>query len=100
VHGPTDDLNRQQQCSKIFAGLQGSELASYFLQQLRQNGPWVLTAILPDKPAPDDATPLIITATAHTVAEAQGFVTKHNGTRNLYYSVNPTKSEASKKRPR
>jgi hypothetical protein len=57
----------------------------------------VLTAILPDKPAPSDPTVHIITDTVHTAAEIQQFVSKHNGTRNLYYSVNPTKSDASKK---
>jgi hypothetical protein len=60
-----------------------------FLQQLRPNGPWVLTAIAPDGP--------IDTITAHTAAEVDAFVSKHNDKRNIYYSVNPTRTAMSKK---
>jgi hypothetical protein len=60
-----------------------------FLEQLRAGGPWVLTAITPDGPT--------ITITAHSTAEIESFIREHNGTRNQYYSVNPTKTAMSKK---
>jgi hypothetical protein len=60
-----------------------------FLKQLRPNGPWILTAITPDGP--------IDTITAHTAAEVDAFVNEHNGKRNIYYSVNPTRNAVSKK---
>jgi hypothetical protein len=60
-----------------------------FLEQLRPGGPWVLTAIRPDGP--------IDTITARTAAEVDAFVSEHNGKRNLYYSVNPTRTAMSKK---
>jgi hypothetical protein len=60
-----------------------------FLEQLRPNGPWVLTAITPDGPT--------TTITARTAAEVDAFVSEHNGKRNLYYSVNPTRSAMFKK---
>src|SRR5262249_42790677 len=62
-----------------------------FLEQLRSNGPWVLTAILPDGGAPT------ITKTVHTAAEVDAFLREHNGKRNIYYSTNPTKTELTKK---
>jgi hypothetical protein len=70
-------------------GTQGPEIAVRFLQQLRPDGPWVLSAIIPDGP--------ITTATVHTAAEVDAFVKTHNGTRNIYYSVNPTRKAISKK---
>jgi hypothetical protein len=60
-----------------------------FLQQLRPDGPWVLTAITPDGP--------IETITADTIIKIDTFVRKHNDVRNLYYSVNPTRGPVSKK---
>ena len=72
------------------------EVAERFLQQLRPNGPWMLLGILPDEP-PSKSISKIIVITAHTIAEAQQFVGEHNGTRNLYYSVNPTKHDMDKK---
>jgi hypothetical protein len=60
-----------------------------FLQQFRLNGPWVLTAIIPD-----GATETI---TARTADEVDAFVRKYNGKRNLYYSVNPTWRPMNKK---
>jgi hypothetical protein len=54
-----------------------------FLQKLRPGGPWVLTAIEPDgKPT---------TVTANNPTEAGDFIRTHNGRRNIYYSVNPTR---------
>jgi hypothetical protein len=67
-----------------------------FLAQLRPNGPWVLTAILADK-STDPQIPTTITNTASTDAEVNAFVNKYNGYRNLYYSVNPTRSATTKK---
>jgi hypothetical protein len=60
-----------------------------FLEELRPGGPWVLTAIVPDGRTE--------TITARTANEAQGFVRTHNGQRNLYYSVNPTRKVMTKK---
>jgi hypothetical protein len=60
-----------------------------FLQKLRPNGPWLLIGILPDGST--------IAITAHTAAEVDAFVQQHNGTYNLYYSVNPTKGAMNKK---
>jgi len=59
-----------------------------FLERLRPR-PWVLTAIVPDGPS--------TTTTARTAAEVDAFVSKHNGNRNLYYSINPTRTAISKK---
>ena len=60
-----------------------------FLKQLRPNGPWVLTAITPDGPTN--------TITARTAVEVDAFVSEHNGKRNIYYSVNPTRTALIKK---
>ena len=60
-----------------------------FLEQLRPGGPWVLSAIEPDGP--------ITTITAEDAGAVRDFVQQHNGTRNLYYSVNPTRTAVSKK---
>jgi hypothetical protein len=60
-----------------------------FLEKLRPGGPWVLTAIVPDG-AP-------ITTTAHTASQVEAFVHEYNGKRNLYYSVNPTRTAMNKK---
>jgi len=57
-----------------------------FLEQLRPGGPWVLTAIIPD----DTMT---LTITAKDAAGVDAFINKHDGKRNLYYSVNPTRKE-------
>jgi hypothetical protein len=60
-----------------------------FLRKLRPGGPWVLTAIIPDGTT--------ITITARTADEVDAFIREHNGKRNLYYSVNPTRTAMSKK---
>src|SRR5262245_32596868 len=60
-----------------------------FLEKLRPGGPWVLTAIIPD-----GATQ---TVTARTAEKADAFVSKHNGTWNIYYTVNPTRSSVTSK---
>jgi hypothetical protein len=89
-------LNHQSNSSAFCSGVQAGSAAerlfsesNNFLEQLRPNGPWVLTAITPDGPS--------ITVTTHTAAEVDAFVREHNGKRNLYYSVNPTKSAVFKK---
>ena len=78
------------------AGKQGASAAEFsvsisFLKQLRSNGPWVLTAILPDGGAPT------ITKTVHAAREVEAFLHEYNGKRNIYYSTNPTKTELTKK---
>jgi hypothetical protein len=57
--------------------------AASFLSQLRPQGPWTLTAI-----EPDGAT---LTRTFDHLDKAGAFIAKHNGKRNLYYSLNPTR---------
>jgi hypothetical protein len=63
--------------------------AAVFLKLLRPNGPWVLSAIVPDG--------AIETITAETVGDIRKFVSEYNGRRNLYYSVNPTRKPMTKK---
>src|SRR5262249_18734010 len=78
------------------AGKQGGSAAERlfsdsinFLKQLRSNGPWVLTGIIPDGST--------ITVTVQTTAEVNAFVHEHDGKRNLYYSVNPTRKALASK---
>ncbi len=60
-----------------------------FLQKLQPGGPWVLTAIEPDgKPT---------TVTANNPSEARDFIRAHNGRRNIYFSVNPTRTPMTAK---
>jgi putative DNA primase/helicase len=61
-----------------------------FLDKLRPGGPWLLSAIDPDNGS-------ILTKTMHNLEAAEAFVRKWNGKRNLYYSVNPTRTELNKK---
>jgi hypothetical protein len=64
-------------------------VAADFLIQLRPSRRWVLTAIVPD------GTTLTISARDEdTVSE---FVSAHDGKRNLYFSVNPTRMALTKK---
>jgi hypothetical protein len=65
-------------------------VAVEFLQQLRPKGPWVLTAIDPKNEA-------IVTITAGSENDVAAFITKYDGKRNLYYSVNPTRTALDKK---
>jgi len=60
-----------------------------FLKKLRPGGPWVLTAITPDGPA--------TTITATNADEALAFVRANDGKKNIYYSVNPTRTPMTKK---
>jgi hypothetical protein len=93
VHDQRDDeVNRQTYTNTTGAGAQGPEVAEGFLQQLRPNGPWVLIGIDPNKEHNN-----IFAFTAHNTDEVSAFVKEYNGTRNLYYSVNPTKTAMNKK---
>jgi predicted P-loop ATPase len=65
------------------------DAAVEFLAKLRPGGPWVLSAIEPDGP--------IETITAKTDGDVRAFVAKYNGKRNLFYSVNPTRTTLTKK---
>jgi hypothetical protein len=57
-------------------------MALNFLQALRPNGPWVLSAIVPDG--------AIFTDTVETAAAAQAWIVAHSRAgRNLYYALNP-----------
>ena len=60
-----------------------------FLRRLRARGPWVLSACVPDGG--------LFTRTLETDTKVAQFVRAYNGTRNVYYSVNPTKGAVSKK---
>src|SRR5262245_30912311 len=60
-----------------------------FLEALRPGGPWLLTAIVPDGKT--------TTQTLRNAKKVETFLDKHDGKRNLYYSVNPTRTALSKK---
>jgi hypothetical protein len=64
-------------------------VAADFLVQLRPNRCWVLTAIVPD-----GKTHTISARDKDTVSE---FVETHDGRRNLYFSVNPSRTTLTKK---
>jgi hypothetical protein len=66
-----------------------AQIAVAFLERLRPP-PWPLTAIIPD----DKTTLTIVTHCAQDVVD---FVTQYNGSRNLYYSVNPIRNPINKK---
>jgi putative DNA primase/helicase len=63
--------------------------STIFLEKLRRDGPWLLTAIVPDGST--------TTSTARTTDQVEALVREHDGKRNLYYSVNPTRTAMSKK---
>jgi hypothetical protein len=88
-----DDVTESSQhCNANGDGKQQQSLfdeAISFLEQLRPGGPWVLTAIMPDGPT--------VTTTVRTAIEIESFIQEHNGKRNQYYSVNPTRMSMSKK---
>jgi hypothetical protein len=65
-------------------------ISTYFLQQLRPDGPWVLVAIHPD-------TGNIETATARDADGVAAFLQQYLGVRNCYYSMNPTRAPMTKK---
>jgi hypothetical protein len=59
-----------------------------FLKLLRPSGQWQLTAITPEG--------AIVTRTIRSVEAAHEFIREYNGTRNLYFSVNPVRVENRK----
>ncbi len=66
-----------------------AETALDFLEKLRPGGPWVLTAIIPDG--------LTDTITAKSADDVRRFVRNNNGKKNLYFSVNPTRTARTSK---
>ncbi|HEY5131756.1 MAG TPA: phage/plasmid primase, P4 family [Bradyrhizobium sp.] len=60
-----------------------------FLEWLRPGGPWVLTAIIPDGKT--------VTITARNADEVRRFVRANDGKKNIYYSVNPTRTAMTRK---
>ena len=66
------------------------DAAVIFLRQLRPAGPWMLLAIDPESGR-------IEAKTIENTDGVRSFVAKHNGTRNLYYSLNPTRTRMGKK---
>jgi predicted P-loop ATPase len=66
-----------------------AQTAIAFLETLRPGGPWVLTAIIPDG--------MTNTITAKNADEIRRFVDKNDGKKNLYYSVNPTRTARTSK---
>ena len=65
------------------------EEAVGFLQVLRPDGPWLLVAIKPDGAA--------IGQTCTTEREVKDFISAHDGRRNIYFSVCPTRRVINKK---
>ena len=61
-----------------------------FLQRWTPGGPWVLTAIVPDRKGID-------TATFVDEGSVLRWLTKHGAARNVYFSVNPCRGEVRKK---
>ena len=61
-----------------------------FLKQLRPNGPWLLVTI-------DPVTEAIKAITTCEPDMVRKFIDKHNGKRNLYFSVNPPREGMTKK---
>ena len=73
----------------IQPGIDSRDEAVDFLEQLRPGGPWVLSAIVPDGP--------IETITVLAASDVRAFVARHNGKRNLHFSVNPTRHALTRK---
>ena len=94
THGDEDEIgdsNRQPDLTvERSAEKQKNRVQSVeFLQRLRPNGPWVLTAIMPDGPTK--------TITTQSADEVIGFIREYNGQCNIHYSVNPLRRAVSKK---
>jgi hypothetical protein len=97
--GPGDDVESSTRANKDTCNAENTstdgrskaaaEVAVEFLQQLRPDGPWVLTAIIPDGPTE--------TITTSDVNEVAAFVRANDGKRNLYYSLYPTKGALKSK---
>jgi hypothetical protein len=85
---PWHDRQRQAtqtQANAYAAGDDNFQAPLDFLVKLRPNGPWVLTAIIPDGTTD--------TKTFTDLGKARGFIAAYNGHRNLYYAINPCRSD-------
>lgn len=69
-----------------------TDLALEFLKQWRPPGPWILTAI-----APDNGQIETKTFKLGQFSEMENWIEKYNGIRNLYFTINPTRTEMDKK---
>ena len=69
----------------------GPTEAERLLTHIYPNGPWILSAVVPD--GDNDIT----TRTFDDLTTAIKFVDDHNGTHNLYYAPYPTRKALSKK---
>jgi hypothetical protein len=88
-------MSNCQDNNSIILGLkQGQSIAEVvsFFTQLR-SPPWLLIAINPDEQSKDR----IKAITAYGSAEIDTFVSKYNGVFNLYYSLNPTRTDMARK---
>jgi len=77
------------------AALPDSASALGFLERWCPGGPWVLTAIRPDRKAVATAT-----FSAATLGAASRWLDEYNGASNLYFHVNPTRGPLVKKAER
>lgn len=89
---PRRDADASDDRETLRTQLERDRMPCDFLQALRPGGPWVLTAI-----NPAGSNMGIETSTAHTLDDVRGFLDRHEGRWNLYYSVNPTKLPMSSK---
>lgn len=94
-HGGAEGVgNNQETTSKFSPGqpFPDNEAAVSFLRLAYPSGPWALTAIHPDRKG-------ITTQTFRPGQEIalQQFLRKHNGVRNIYWSVNEPLRDLSKK---
>ena len=65
--------------------------ATNFLKNLAVDGPWLLTAIVPDGSIP--------TRTLKKTEEVRRFIVKHDADgENLYYGINPTRFRCNRSR--
>ena len=76
AHAKTVTVNQAQDSS--------ANIAIEFVGKLRPGGPWTLTAIIPDGSTE--------TITATNAGEVGAFVRSNDGKKNIYYSVNPTRT--------
>lgn len=97
--GPSQELtsdDEPEHASSTLAQRQpASPSAIQFLEQFRPGGPWVLTAISPDRTS-------IETKTFHggQEAAAETWIKENNGKRNIYFMVNPPTHDLPKKAER
>jgi hypothetical protein len=72
-----------------------NDAALDFLKKLYPDGPWVLTAIRPERKGIDTDT-----FASESDPELLTFLNEHNGSENLYYAVNPLLAATDKKAKR